>query len=170
MFLLDKVAEYDAENSYALAKDEVTLNTENGAFRVSYNVIGKAPDGGMLTEKLVVTVTEKTTGTVTYTMTNERTSFDTKHVFERDGVTGGLVDIKLVYQLWNGDELLYEAPPVSFTPEEKLNVIFLSDLHYAGTNADINLYHSTRFECGSDALCFICIYFAAQSGHCKSCH
>ena len=144
MFLLDKVAEYDAENTYALAKDEVTLSAEDGAFRVSYNVIGKAADGGMMTEKLVVTVTEKTTGTVTYTMTNERTSYDTKHVFERDGVAGGLVDIKLVYQLWNGDELLYEADPITYTPENKLNVIFLSDLHYAGTNADIDLYHSTK--------------------------
>ncbi len=141
--ILYRTGEYDPDYTYMALKDTVNVDTETGAFSVAYNVVGKAPSGGMMTEKLLVTVTTEEDGTVSYTMKNDRDSYNTTHVFTDTGVTG-LVDITLRYQLWDGETLMYEGEPVTYTPGNALKVVFLSDLHYAGTNADIDLYSSSK--------------------------
>lgn len=52
----------------------------------------------------------------------------------------GLEKITVLISIYDGTELLYNMPPFTYTVEEQMRVLVLTDVHYTGTNMTQKIY------------------------------
>ena len=140
MFMLDKVAEYDSENFCCVTRDNFEIDFDTGDYSLSYNVVGKLTNGNYMTERLTVSG-EDASGTFSETFENVRTAFETANLFT--GTRVGLKSMTLTYQLLDGDRVIYAAEPLVYR-RNQLNVMFVSDIHYTGTELSQEIYWSLK--------------------------